>query len=169
MATNECTKYRDWLRSLTKQWPKYSPISRLLDEPPDNDSSQLTVFDIMGQQIRYQDYDSSNSGWKDYLEQDVLDSRLRIVLVGFSDRNVSRQILDKLGELYDIDPLDYLRHFKESMYGRDRRFEHSWYQTASQTKTTQIGFRPSDHTSVIYPETPTNRARTGMTELESVL
>lgn len=103
--------YTDYIASLQEKWPELQWLQGFFTRIPEAPQGTVTVIDATDEQLFQQVFASGNQGVEAALKAFSPDVKTKIVVVSYQEvENLDRQVLDKIGLAYDIDPLFYWHH-----------------------------------------------------------
>ncbi|KAF2237992.1 hypothetical protein EV356DRAFT_332540 [Viridothelium virens] len=107
-------RYRDSVRESLDEWPELSWLNRFLQTPSPVGGSETSaqVFDLIGTHFIASPIDGTPGSLANMLNTQSQDSRFRVVLLCHGDSwNVERDVVDVIGDRYDVDPRVMAKHF----------------------------------------------------------
>lgn len=145
--------YTNYLEKLLPEWPEYERLLKFLQQPEPDTETFLSVFDYSDDAGGCQDFRATDSDWAPSLSTCAVNVKLRVLLLSCQYGDCSRSMIDKIGSLYDIDPLFLWLHFDQApsfkMIAKEDKLgsEYGPKPVFSTCSTPEIGFWPFDHTS----------------------
>ena len=149
--------YTSYIGNILNEWPEYHWLHQRLRSLSSRDISFVTIWDFKGEAVSCDDFACGENGGEvaNTLKNVAADVSSRVVLLNSKAWHVNKPFLDRLGLIYDIDPLFFWRHLEEVGEDHDDSSLHDHVSEDSaphgfvtDSSSTHFGFRLYLHASI---------------------